>query len=377
MVTYEELQAYMKKQAEQDRERTYVHVTGESVEEALRQAAIELGIAIKKIDYEVIEQARSGVFGVGKRDCSILAYPAASTSEDEEYTSGESGYISDSLETTDIDGAAFVRFDQSGVLLKVTKPTGKGVACTERQAIQALAQRGVDSFDRKMVAKIVKFADEKYIKVADYDHNPANDVAMSVDLSDDEMSAWLTLLPPGVGGADPSYDTIVGFLQSHGVVYGFDEQQIRRLEDAPVFRDRIRVAQGTPPKNGADATIAYSFQTDPSQVRLKEKDGRVDFKELNLIQNVVEGQTLAKKIPAERGEAGRTVTDQLIPAEDGKDITIEAGKNVAVTEDGSKAVAEINGQVVLAGGKLNVEPVYVVAGDVSLKTGNVLFLGTV
>ena len=41
------------------------------------------------------------------------------------------------------------------------------------------------------------------------------------------------------------------------------------------------------------------------------------------------------------------------------------------------AVAEINGQVMITGGKITVEPVYTVEGDVSLKTGNILFLGTV
>ncbi len=377
MVTYEELQAYMKTQAEQDRERTYVHVTGDTVEEALRQAAIELGVAIRKIDYEVIEQNRTGVFGIGKRACSILAYPAVRSAEEQDLTSDDSGYISDAIGSQDADGEVFVRLDPAGVLLKVTPPRGKGVACTERKAVQALSERGVDAFDRKMVSKVVKFADGQHVRVADYDHNPANDVAMSVELSDDEMSAWLTLLPPGLGGADPSYDAIAGFLQSHGIVYGFDTERIRRLEDEPSYRDRVKVAEGSQPKNGADAYIAYSFQTDTSQLHLKEKDGRVDFKELNLIQNVVEGQTLAKKVPAERGEAGRTVTDQMIAAEDGKDVTIEAGKNVTVTEDGMKALADINGQVVIAAGKLNVEPVYVVAGDVNLKTGNVLFLGTV
>jgi hypothetical protein len=40
-------------------------------------------------------------------------------------------------------------------------------------------------------------------------------------------------------------------------------------------------------------------------------------------------------------------------------------------------MAEINGQVLLLGGKLNVEPVYSIPGDVNLHTGNILFLGTV
>jgi len=67
----------------------------------------------------------------------------------------------------------------------------------------------------------------------------------------------------------------------------------------------------------------------------------------------------------------------MVPATDGTDTEIVAGKNVTVSGDGMQATADINGQVVLAAGKLNVEPVYVVAGDVGVKTGNVLFLGTV
>jgi hypothetical protein len=37
----------------------------------------------------------------------------------------------------------------------------------------------------------------------------------------------------------------------------------------------------------------------------------------------------------------------------------------------------MNGQVIIAGGKINVEPIYTVDGGVDLKTGNIIFLGTV
>ena len=53
------------------------------------------------------------------------------------------------------------------------------------------------------------------------------------------------------------------------------------------------------------------------------------------------------------------------------------GKNVKLSEDGFSALAEINGQVLLLGGKINVEPIYTIPGDVNLRTGNILFLGTV
>jgi uncharacterized protein (DUF342 family) len=102
-----------------------------------------------------------------------------------------------------------------------------------------------------------------------------------------------------------------------------------------------------------------------------------NFKELNIVQNVVAGQILATKEPSTNGEPGRTVTNKLIPARPGKDCNLLAGRNTKVTEDGLNIVAEINGQVYLMGGKVVVDPVYIIQGDVNLKTGNILFLGTV
>jgi uncharacterized protein (DUF342 family) len=112
-------------------------------------------------------------------------------------------------------------------------------------------------------------------------------------------------------------------------------------------------------------------------VQLKEKNGRVDFRELNLVENVEAGQILATKKPPEEGVAGRSVTGKSLPAKPGKNIQIEIGKNVKLSEDGMSAVSTINGQVLLVAGKINVEPVYTVEGDVNFKTGNILFLGTV
>jgi uncharacterized protein (DUF342 family) len=91
----------------------------------------------------------------------------------------------------------------------------------------------------------------------------------------------------------------------------------------------------------------------------------------------VENQPLAQKIPPEVGTPGKTVTGSLLPANDGKDISLPVGENVHVADDGSTILASMNGQVLVVNGLINVEPVYTVEGDVNLKTGNIVFLGTV
>lgn len=201
---------------------------------------------------------------------------------------------------------------------------------------------------------------------------------MTVDITDMEMKAFLNITPPGQGGADITANTILALLKSNGVIHGIKEDVVGDLEDHPLYNTPILAAEGTPPIPGRNAKILYNFEQNRQELNLKEKNGRVDFKEMNLIQNVVEGQVLAKKIPADEGTPGRMVTGKLVPTKPGADVDFQLGKNVRLSDDSLSILAEINGQVVMTSEKLNVEPVYMVSGDVNLKSGgNVIFLGTV
>jgi len=379
MVSLDQIQTYMREQMENDHGKA-VNVSGTSLEDALQQASVELGLPLKKIEYEILERGSRGVMGVGKKPCLLLAYPAREKAgEDEETgeTSIDFSLLATETEQQNRDGEVFVRMTPDGIMMKVTRPVGDGSRVAERQAIEKLLERVDEGFDKGRVAKVVKLAQGEFIKVGDFDYDPSADATLSVELAESEMKAYLLAYPPGRGGADPSFEEVVSFLQSNGVVEGLVQQRLERFVDDPPYRDTVLVAEGIPPRHGEDAKVRYSFDLDPSHITLKETDGRVDFKELNLVQNVVEGQVLARKEPAARGEPGRTVTGKLLPANDGKDTVMQVGKNVRLSEDGRTAFADINGQVVIAAGRISVEPVHVIAGDVNLRTGNVLFLGTV
>ena len=379
MVTYDQLQGFMKKAAEEDESKQYVNVSGATLQEALQEAAVELSLPIKKIEYEVLEAGSSGVFGFGKKPYLLLAYPGGPEISSETFEDGfdmDLGF-DDESKPKDLDGQVFVKLSPNGVLLKVSPPQGSGVRATERDAFEALSRRRVEEFDAGMVKKVVQLADDEFVKVAPYEYNPANDAYMSVDFAEAEMKAYLTLTPPGEGGADPTADGIRAFLESNDVEHGLKEDVLLSIDDSPPYKQPVLVAEGTKPTNGTDARIQYNFETDSAKIHIKEIEGKVDFKELNRVQNVVEGQVLAKKIPAEQGEPGYTVTGKLLPAKDGKDRSIPIGQNVRLSEDGMSAFAEINGLVKMLSGKVTVEPVYLVEGDVNMKEGNIKFLGTV
>lgn len=378
MVGLGEIQAYMQKQAEEDKERQFVNVSGDSIQDALKQASIELNLPIKKIEYEILERGSRGMLGMGKKPCLIVAYPVRKKVETTSGAADDGVHTLDEGDAADRnDGRVLVRLTPDGIMLKVTKPSGGGSKVTERQAVDRLTDRTRSKVDTGRVAKVVKAADGEWVKVGEFEYDPAEDAALTVSITDQEMKAYLTMLPPGEHGADPDPRAVMSFLHSNEVVEGIKEDVLQAICDEPVYREPVLIAEGSKPVNGEDAKILYNFETDAQAVKLKETDGRVDFKDLNLVQNVVQGQVLAKKVPPQKGTGGRTVTGKLLPAKDGSDVRMQVGKNVRLSDDHNSAIAEINGQVMISAGKIIVEPIYVVAGDVSLKTGNILFLGTV
>lgn len=382
MVNLERIREAMALQLEEDRSRVFVEVSADSLDEALADAAIQLDVPVRDIDYEILQRGTTGFFALNKRNWLIRAYELQKRKKKKAGSDADEGLDDSSVEQIQViedrDGNAFVTCAHDGVFLKITAPQGNGKPATARDAILALRDRGIEGLTEEDVKSIVKKASGDYVRVAPFKHSPGNDSMMAVDITDSEMKAWLYATPPGPGGADLSADVIIAFLKNNRVVAGIDEKRVSDFVDRPVYKENYLVAEGIKPQDGADAHILYNFETDRSRVRLKESaSGKVDFKELNLVQNVVEGQPLAQKVPPERGKAGKTVTGKYLEAKNGKDIPLPLGKNTRVADDGLTIVAETNGQVILLNNKINVEPILTVEGDVSLKTGNIMFLGTV
>ena len=381
MVDFAQLQEIVKEHLEHDRAIQSVETSGPTLEAAVNEAATLLNTAIRRLEYEIIERGSPGFMGAGKKDWTIRAYERASIKKKkkaaEEHFDQE---FADTETVQDKNGDAFAQCRANGAYLKVTAPVGKGSRIYSAYAMQTLLHRGIadDDIDQNMVNRVVDEAEGIYIKVAEFKNRPMNDSMASVEVDDSEMKVFMTVMPPGEGGADLSFEAYKSLMVQYRVYHGVLEDVLTQVADRPVYRDRIEVADGTRPINGKDAYIQYNFETDQTKIRLKEgTNGRVNFKELNIIQNVVQNQVLAVKMPPEGGVDGKTVTGKILPAKSGNDIPLPLGINVRVGDDGVSIVSDINGQVIIAGGKINVEPILNIEGDVNLKTGNIIFLGTV
>ena len=380
MIHFEQIREKMKEEYEKDSSRFFVEVTGVTIDEAIENAAVELGVRRSLIDYEVLERGASGFFVLHPKEWKIRAYEIKKSRR-----KGTIENITDTeeqktavAEVIDKDGMVSVFCAEDGIFLKVTEPQGNGREVTLSDAVEKIRDRNLTVPSDEILEPIVTAAAGEYVRIGAYDYLPGNDALMSVEISEDEMKAYLFVSPPGQGGADLSADVIITFLSNNRVVSGINENLVKQFQDSPVYKEKYLVAEGAVPQKGDDAKILYNFETDNTKARLKEtKSGQINFKELNLIQNVVEGQPLAQKIPAQEGKSGKTVTGKYLAAAAGKDIPIPLGKNTRLAEDQLTVVAETNGQVLLVKNQINVEPVMTIEGNVSIKTGNIMFLGTV
>ncbi|MDA3957841.1 FapA family protein [Oceanispirochaeta sp.] len=381
MIGQDQFQDILRSLSERDKERHSVEVSGNTIEEALGQAAIELGVPVRRLEYELLEMGKRGFLGIGKKDFSIMAYEVESKIA---RTAGGEVLLEEFAEEEKEDeviihyGDFTVRLASDGAYLKVVPPDKGGTPVNIQDVKKELQFRGIADIIMERIESTVSNSDSVYVKVGDFIYNPVNDARSTINVSEDEMQAFIEVLEPGPGGSDLTSSDITSFLRNNNVVFGVMEEALIGFEDHPVYNRPYLIAKGEPPVNGRNASISYLFEQDQSQIKLKHKrDGSVDFKELNLIQNVVKGQPLARKIPPEAGKDGRTVYGKYIPAKDGSDIQIGLGKNVSITDNGKTVIATSSGQVLLLKGKVTVETVLVIPGDVNASTGNVSGLGTV
>lgn len=381
MVTLDKIRIDMKERLDVDNALHNVDVNADTIDEALADAAVQLDTKAGNLHYEVVEKGSNGFLGIGKKPWKLRIYQDPSTikktgkkSIDEMFDQNEEE-VEEKI--VDRDGLYYIRHFNSEIMLKVMLPVGNGRPIDEREVRQALQRIDSLGIEDDLVKKYVKEGtDGDYFSVGNYQHNPAGDAMIAVDVVND-MRATITATAPAAGGADISADMIKRFLGIQGVLAGIEEDKISEFVDNPVYNVPYEVAAAIQPVNGRDSYISYNFETDPTKLKAKEsEDGNVDFKELNLIQNVVAGQVLAQKIPAEKGKAGKTLSGRYLEATNGKDFPIPLGANTKLDADGMTVLAELDGQVLIVSGKITVQPLLQLDA-VNIKTGNIKFLGTV
>ena len=383
MVTLDKLRTDMQTLLQVDRNLHFVEVNADTIDEALADAVVQLDTKLSNLHYEVVEKGSDGILGLGKKPWKIMVYQDPKTVKKATRLASDGLFeIDEEDETAQItnrDGLYYIRHFKSDIMLKVLLPLGEGQPVDLKEVLDEVKRPDTLSFDEELVKKCVKTGtDNDYVVIGQFKHVPAGDVVIGVEVSKDEMKGNIVVSPPSMSGSEASFDMIKRAILQQGVVDAcIKEDKIREFVDTPVYNVPFEVAEAIQPVDGHDAYISYNFETDPKKLKAQvDEEGKVDYKKLNNIQNVIADQPLAQKIPAERGKGGKTLFGRYLEAKNGKDIQIQLGANVKLDRDGVTIKAEIDGEVMLVNGKVTVEPVKYLDA-VNVKTGDVKFVGTV
>lgn len=207
---------------------------------------------------------------------------------------------------------------------------------------------------------------------------PDVDAEVIVFVAKNDLTAWV-LAYPHVGGGQPlDRETVSNALAKHRVSYGVDEPLLDALAKDPQRCFRLFVAaRGEAPVPGEDGQAVENFPRSMDHQPMEDENGRVDYANLGLINNVEQGAEICRILPPTTGTPGRTVQGREIRARDGKPAYVPKGKNTELSEDGQSLVASMSGHLEYSGRNFQVKPVMDIPGNVDFSVGNISFFGDV
>lgn len=189
---------------------------------------------------------------------------------------------------------------------------------------------------------------------------------------------WVIILPPVNGGKDITSEVITSKMEAESVSYGVLNETIQNMVSKKMYMKIVEIAVGKEPVNGTDGSVEELFSKTRNKINIKEDhNGNVNYKELNMIQSVHKGDTICNIIPPTPAIDGITIKGEPVKGKDGKFPFVPNGKNTAITEDKTRLVATIDGEVVYEDSKFSIKSVLNINHDVDNSSGNINFAGDV
>ncbi|MCK4829708.1 DUF342 domain-containing protein, partial [bacterium] len=189
-------------------------------------------------------------------------------------------------------------------------------------------------------------------------------VRVPLDISDDRMSADLSVCRLVADNSALEMEEVLSVLERENVVHGIRQDAIESVLKSQRAVETVRVAEGTPQKDGVDARFEYYFKLGnrrPEEVDSERNEDGFDDKKINK-EIFTAGELLAEKIPLVLPEDGYTVFGKELKARKPHDRKISAGEGVEVTDDNLRYVVakKAMGYANLINGTLCIEdPVHV------------------
>ncbi len=272
-----------------------------------------------------------------------------------------------------------IEVKNDGVYLNIVKPRSNNFKLTFVELKLLIEQYGVQDWDFdtvNMAAESIK--DKISVRISSNTELKAVNENILVHIAKDKMSATITFFEPKNQGKMLTKEDVIRILNENKVTFGIYEDLIDELIQKRQYGIAIEIAKGVPSQKGNDGFVKYSFNIGRKSHKPKElEDGSVDYYEIDLFDVAEKDMVLATIVPPTEGIHGKTVLSEELKTTDGRPAKVLLGKNVHMDEEGFNVISDIDGQILFTGGKISVEPVLEIKGNVDNSTGNINFLGSV
>src|SRR5699024_1948430 len=199
------------------------------------------------------------------------------------------------------------------------------------------------------------------------------DERFSIELSDNCMVAKLHYNE--TKQLDFDIEKFKHWLFDKGITSGIDESVMDAIaHDFNNLEFPIIIAHGKQAQDGNDGKIKYEIDI-ANQVL--DRTETYDFREVMKIPIVKKGDALAHIIPTTDGMNGYDVLGKELMAKPGKPKHMLAGGQVSFNSDHNTFYAMADGQIQLMNDKIQVQVVYEINESISMKTGNINFVGSI
>lgn len=206
---------------------------------------------------------------------------------------------------------------------------------------------------------------------------------LEISVAPDGMSAKADLYPPKSGGLPLDMEQARDLCTRLGIIEGIDWEGLgdaimRCNLDRTVVRGFL-IARGSPAEDTVAEHAEVSARIRAQPTAQGQDKLRIDPRDRRALIVVRKGEVLAKIVPATHGREGKDIRGTYIGSHSRQVPTVSPGKNVALQEgclislvDGLLSPLAEDGS-----GRLDVEEILLVRGDVGYHTGHIVFPGDV
>ncbi|MCC5909824.1 MAG: FapA family protein [Clostridiaceae bacterium] len=355
--------------------RDYVIVEGKNYEEVLKSGLSDLKLKKDEVEIEVLKEQKSSLF---KKSYIQLRLTVKQDKEELELIK-KAQDINVEIEETVFksDKLFYISYLLDGVYITINQLNKKdNNENLTIEILEYLDKKSVQEVNTEEIKRIVREKDGNPTKIAPQQEEVTIDGEALVEVSKDKLQAYITITEAD-GGKVITLNDAMEKLYQYNIKHGVDYDKLKNIIGNNILNEKVLIAEGKKAIDGKDGSLIYHFDmTKKHQPQILE-DGSVDFKQLDLITNVHKGDILIEIQSPIEGTEGVNVLGEKIPPQKGKAPKILIGKNIIESKDGLKLYANLDGQVFYRDGKIEVNQVYEIPGDVDNSTGNIKFNGKV